>query len=193
MRIFNRIVLILLLAGLAALGVCAVVYAFDIGTYRLADLPRTLRLNDFYEGLRGFVGNVENRNVNAFNVIVLGAIALLGLILLIFELTPPTPRRVRMQQQGTYVTRSAVENEVVTAAEQNPEVLQSKVKVKAQRRPGAKIDIRASIRPGEDARSIQSEVRDQVQQHLARIGIPVSSLKVQVFESDPRETKTRVK
>jgi hypothetical protein len=36
-------------------------------------------------------------------------------------------------------------------------------------------------------------VRDRVQQHLAEVGIPVSNLNVQIFESDPRETKARVK
>ena len=96
-------------------------------------------------------------------------------------------------RQGTYIIRSAVENEVTTAIEQNPEVLQSDVNVKAQRKPGAKIDIRVSVRPGSGTRSIQSEVRDGVQQHLGRMGVPVSSLNVRVVESDPRETKTRVK
>ncbi|MDX6380099.1 MAG: hypothetical protein QOI57_1123 [Rubrobacteraceae bacterium] len=192
MRAFNRIVVILLLAGLFALGVATVVYALDIDPYRLEDFVRTLGLDNFYQGLRNYVQNVENGKIDAFDVVVLGLIALLGLVLLILELKPRTPRRVRMQS-GTYITRSAVENEVATAAEQDPEVLQSNVSIKAQRRPGAKVNVRASIRPGEDARSIQSKVRDQVQQHLARVGIPVSNLKVRIFESDPRETKTRVK
>jgi hypothetical protein len=192
MRTFNRIVVILLLAGLFALGVATVVYALNINPYRLEDFIRTLGLDTFYQGLRNYVQNVESGKIDAFDIAVLGLIALLGLVLLILELKPRTPRRVRMQN-GTYVTRSAVENEVVTAAEQDPEVLQSNVSIKAQRRPGAKVNVRASIRPGEDIRSIQSKVRDQVQQHLAEVGIPVSTLKVRIFESDPRETKTRVK
>jgi hypothetical protein len=192
MRIFNRIVVILLLAGLFVLGVVTLVYALDISSYRLEDLVGALRLDNFYGGLRNYVENVESGNIDAFNIAVLGLIALLGLVLLVLELKPRTPRRVRMQS-GTYATRSAVENEVVTAAEQEPEVLQSNVSVKAQRRPGAKVSVRASIRPGEDTRSIQSKVRDRVQQHLAEAGIPVSNLKVQIFESDPRDTKTRVK
>lgn len=192
MRTFNRIVVILLLAGLFALGVATVVYALNINPYRLEDFIRTLGLDSFYQGLRNYVQNVESGKIDAFDIAVLGLISLLGLVLLILELKPRTPRRVRMQN-GTYVTRSAVENEVVTAAEQDPEVLQSNVSIKAQRRPGAKVNVRARIRPGEDARSIQSKVRDQVQQHLAEVGIPVSTLKVRIFESDPRETKTRVK
>jgi hypothetical protein len=67
------------------------------------------------------------------------------------------------------------------------------VNVKAQRRPGAKINVTANVRAGEDTRGLQSEVRDRVQQHLDRMGIPLSNLKVRIAESDPRETKTRVK
>lgn len=77
--------------------------------------------------------------------------------------------------------------------EQEPEVLQSNVKVKAQRKPGARVQVRASIRPGENARSVQSEAQSRVQQQMAETGIPVSNLKVQVSESDPRQTETRVK
>ena len=192
MRIFNRIVIILLLAGLFVLGVFTVLYSFDLAGYRLADLPRTLRLDDFYRGLRGFVGDVERGNLNALDIATLVVIALLGLVLLVLELKPPAPRRVRMQQ-GTYITRGAVEDEVIAAAEQNPEVLESNANAKARRRTGAKVNIEASVRRGENVRNIQSGVRDRVQQHLDRVGIPVSNLKVKLVESDPRETRARVK
>ena len=96
-------------------------------------------------------------------------------------------------QQGTYITRLAVERAVSPLVEQEPEVLQSNLKVKAQRRLGAKVEVRASIRPGEDARSVQSEVQSRVQQHMAETGIPVSDLRVRASESDPRQTTTRVK
>jgi hypothetical protein len=191
-RIFNRIVIILLLAGLFVLGVFTVLYSFDLAGYRLADLPRTLRLDDFYRGLRGFVGDVERGNLNALDIATLVVIALLGLVLLVLELKPPAPRRVRMQQ-GTYITRGAVEDEVIAAAEQNPEVLESNANAEARRRTGAKVNIEASVRRGENVRNTQSGVRDRVQQHLDRVGIPVSNLKVRLVESDPRETKARVK
>ena len=192
MRIFNRIIVVLLLAGLVALGIAAIFYALDLAGYRLANVPRLLGLDGFAQSLSSFVGNVENRNLNPLDYVVLGAIALLGLILLFLELKPPTPRRVRMQE-GTYISRSAVRDEVVAATERNPEVLQSDVDVTAQRRPGAKVDVTASVRRGEDTRRLQSEVRDNVQQHLGRVGVPVSNLNVRVAESDPRQTQTRVK
>ena len=93
MRIFNRIVLILLLAGLFVLGVFTVLYAFDIAGYDLADLPNALGLSDFYDGLQAFVGDVESRDLNVLNLATLFLIALLGLVLLILELKPPAPIR----------------------------------------------------------------------------------------------------
>lgn len=192
MRIFNKIVVVLLLAALTALGLSLLVYAFNVEPYRLQDLPRAVGLDSFYENLRGYVGALEQGALDALEVATLVLIALLGLVLLVLEFKPPTPRKVRMQQ-GTYVTRGVVENEANMAVEQEHEVLQSNVNIQAQRKPGAKVDIRASVRPGEDTQSIQSGLRDRVQQHMSQTGIPVSNLKVQVAESDPRETKTRVK
>ena len=192
MRIFNRIILILLLAALVALGIATVFYAFDLAGYRLANVPRALGLDGLVQSVSRFVGNVENRNLNPLDYVVLGALALLGLILLILELKPASPRRVSMQQ-GTYITRRAVKDEVTSAAEQNSEVLQSDVDVAAQRRPGAKVDVTASVRRGEDTNRLQREVRNSVQRHLGQVGVPVSNLKVRIAESDPRQTQTRVK
>src|SRR5829696_7650622 len=195
MRIFNRIVVILLLAGLFVLGVF--VFLASIGPFLnalgaqgtdLQNLPSSLRPDGLTAGLRNYLTNIENGNVGVLDAVVLIAVALVGLILLVLELKPPTPRRVRMQQ-GTYLTQSAVRGEATTATEQEHEVLQSNVKVKAKRRPGAKVNVRA----GEDTRSLQSEVRERVQQRLDRMGIPISNLKVQIVGSDPRETKSRVK
>ena len=193
MRVFNRIFVVLILAGLFTLGVATVLYSFDIAGHRLEDLPRTLGLAGFYEGLRIYVENIESGSrLILVDFILLVGIALLGLVLLVLELKPPAPRRVRMQE-GTYVARRVVDNEVTEVVEKDPEVLQSNVKVKARRRPGAKINVRASVRSGEDVQGIQSGVQDRVQRRLAEMGLPAGDLKVRVIESDPRETKTRVK
>lgn len=191
MRVFNRIVMVLLLAGLTALGIAMIVYAFDMGDHRLANLPQAIGLSGAYDGLNNFATNAESGSLNPLDVAVLVAIALVGLILLFLELKPPSPRLVRMQP-GTYITRGAVENEAVTAAEEGPEVLESTVNVNAQRKPGAKVDVAASVKRGEDTNRLQTGVRDRVQRRLAEAGVPVSNLKVRVIEADPRETKTRV-
>lgn len=96
-------------------------------------------------------------------------------------------------QRGAYITRSTVKDEATMAAMQNPEVLESNADVKAQRRPGAKVNIKASVRRGENVRNIRSGVQDRVQQRLGQMGIPVGNLKVKIIESDPRETRARVR
>ena len=184
--------IILLLAGLFVLGVFTVLYSFDVAGYRLAELPSTLKLNDLYEGSRGFFRDVERGDLDVLDIATLVIIALLGLVLLILELKPPAPRRVLMQR-GAYITRSTVKDEATAAAMQNPEVLESNADVKAQRRPGAKVNIEASVRPGENVRNIRSSVQDRVQQRLGQMGIPVGNLKVRIIESDPRETRARVR
>ncbi len=192
MRIFNRIVMILLLAGLFVLGIYTVVYSFNIFGYRLEDLPRALGLAGFYSGLQSFVQGAEGGNLSILSVIVLVLIALAGLILLFAELKPRTPRRVRMRS-GTYITRGAVADEVVAAAEQAPDVLGTSARVKAKRRRGAQVDLEARVRRGENSGAIQSDLRRSVQERLAQRGVPVSKLNVRLVEADPRETRTRVR
>jgi hypothetical protein len=192
MRVFNRIVMILLLGGLFVLGVYTVVYSFNIFGYRLEDLPRTLGLAGFYSGLQSFVGGVESGSLSVLSVIILVLIALAGLILLIAELKPPAPRRVRMRS-GTYITRGAVADEVVAAAEQTPDVLGTSARVKAKRRRGAQVDLEARVRRGENSGAIQSDLRRLVQERLAQRGVPVNKLNVKLVEADPRVTRTRVR
>jgi hypothetical protein len=192
MRVFNRIVMILLLGGLFVLGVYTVVYSFNIFGYRLEDLPRTLGLAGFYSGLQSFVGGVESGSLSVLSVIIVVLIALAGLILLIAELKPPAPRRVRMRS-GTYITRGAVADEVVAAAEQTPDVLGTSARVKAKRRRGAQVDLEARVRRGENSGAIQSDLRRLVQERLAQRGVPVNKLNVKLVEADPRVTRTRVR
>ncbi|HEX5975428.1 MAG TPA: DUF6286 domain-containing protein [Rubrobacteraceae bacterium] len=191
MRVFNRIVMILLFAGLFVLGVYMVVYSLNLFGYRLEDIPRALGLSGLYRSLETFVQNVENGSLSVLSVILLVAVAVLGLILLIAELKPPAPRRVRMHS-GTYITRGAVADEVVEAAERTPGVLGTSARVKAKRRPGAQVDLEARVRRGEDTSAIQSELRRSVRERLAQRGVPVSKLNVRLLEADPRQTKTRV-
>ena len=189
MRIFNRIVMILLLAGLFALGVYAVVYAFDLFGNTLTSLLNPVKSAG--SGAQGFLQGVTSGSLTALAVIVLVLIALLGLILLILELKPPAPRRVRMDK-GTYATRGVVQEEASKAVEQSPDVLGHSVKARAKRRPGAQVDLEARIRRGEDKNAIQRSLRRQVQERLGERGVPVSKLNVKTIEADPRQTPSRV-
>lgn len=177
----------LLLAGLFVLGVYLVVYAFDLFGYSLDALP----ISNLSGGLQDFVTGVEDGSLSVITVTILVLLAFLGLLWFIAELRPTAPRRVRMGS-GTYVTRSVVEEEVSTVAEQVPDVLSSSVGVKARRSPGAQVDLEARVRRGEDLGTIKSGLRSTVQQHLSEKGLPVSKLNIKLVEADPRQTKARV-
>jgi ABC-type Na+ efflux pump permease subunit len=187
MRVFNRIVMTLLFAGLFVLGVYMVVYSFDLFGRSLTDLPIT----DFARGLEDFVRRLEDGDLSVITIIILVLLALLGLIWFIAELMPSSPRRVRMGS-GTYVTRGVVEEEVSTVAEEVQDVLGSSVGVKARRSPGAQVDLEAKVRREGDSGTIRSGLRTRVQEHLSNRGLPVSKLNVKLVEADPRQTKSRV-
>ncbi len=185
MRVFNRIVVILLLAGLFVLGVFGIVYSFNLFGYQFSQLPQLLNLQTIYSGAQEVVSDTENGTLTDLTFFILVGVALLGLILLILELKPRTPRRVRMEK-GTYVTRGAVKDQVLVAADQASETLDSTARVKARRSPGAKIKLKSNIRRGENASNARSSIRNQVTDYLGRVGIPVGRIKVKTSEADPR-------
>ncbi len=192
MKIFNRIVVMLLFAGLFVLGLYGVMYSFNLLGYQLADLPGTLGLANLSDQTQSLAEGVAGGNLGASAVAVLVLIALVGLVLLVFELKPPRPRLVRLQPQGTYITRRAVGEETTMAAEQTPEVLQANARVKARRGPGARINLSSNVRRGEDLGALRSSVESQVQQTLEERGVPVSKLKVETLEAAPQGTRSRV-
>lgn len=191
MRIFNRIVVILILAGLVVLGVFGLVYSLGLFGYALSDLTQAIGLQQIYDGAVEIVDDAENGTLLPIVAFILLGVALLGLILLILELKPPSPRRVKLQGD-TYATRSSVKNQVAAAAGQTSEMLSSSAKVKARRSPGAKVKLKGKIRRGEDQKSAGSSIRDQVSDHLGNVGIPVSRIKVKLSEADPRSGGKRV-
>ncbi|MCA3748041.1 MAG: hypothetical protein IN808_02750 [Rubrobacter sp.] len=192
MRVFNRVVVTLLLAGLFALGLLLLVYSVPWFGYRISELPEVLWLQPLYGGLESLVSAAEAGRLSAPAVAALVLVALAGLILLVAELKPSRPRRVRMER-GTYIARPVVAAEVAAAAESVRAVLGSSVKVKARRRPGALVRLEAHVRRGEDTGPLREEIRRAVQDRLARRGIPLGKLRLKLVESDPRQTRTRVK
>jgi hypothetical protein len=192
MRAFNRVMVVLLLIGLLLLGAYAVVYAFELFGYRLSDLPQNLGLPGIFSGVEGFVQSVESGSPPIFEIVVLALVAILGLLLLILELKPRTPRRVRMDK-GTFIARGVVADEVIQAAESSPNVLGSSATVTPRRKPGVKVQLRTDVRRGEDVGSISSEVQQKVRERMEQVGVPLAGLKVNPVEADPRETKTRVR
>lgn len=191
MWILNRLIMVLVFAALFVAGLFAAIYGLNILGYQISDLQQTLGLPGLYEGLDSFVSGVENGSLTPAGIAILIGVALLGLILLLLELKPRTPRRIRMEK-GTYITRGAVGDEVADATENTSNVLGSSVKVKAKRRPGAVVNVNADVRRGEDQKQIKGNLRTAIQERLAASGVPLGKVKVNLNESDPRQTKTRV-
>jgi uncharacterized alkaline shock family protein YloU len=191
MWIFNRLIMVIVFAALFVGGLYATIFGLNILGYRISDLQQTLGLQGIYEGFQSFVTGVENGSLTPAGIAILIGVALLGLILLLLELKPPRPRRVRMEK-GTYITRSAVNDEVAAATERTSNVLGSSVKVKAKRRPGADVNVDADVRRGEDQKEIKSNLQTAIQEKLARSGIPLGKININLNEADPRQTKTRV-
>ena len=106
MRVFNRLIVVLLLAGLVALGVYMTLYGFGLFGHRVASLSRGWE--SFKSALRGIVGGVENGAPAIVAILIV--VAVVGLVLLVLELKPRRPRRVRLGK-GTYLRRGVVEGE----------------------------------------------------------------------------------
>lgn len=186
----HAIIVLLLFVGLFLLGLFGALYSFGFFGYQLSNL------SSYVEGAAGgvqsFVSGVEGGSLTALGIAVLIAVAVVGLILLLLELKPRAPRRVRMKK-GTYITRAAVREEVESAAGSSPEVLESSAKVKARRKTGAKVKLQGAVARGQDVKATRQRVGDRIKEKFGQTGIPIGSLKINLDEADPRQTKTRVK
>lgn len=193
MRVFNRIVVTLLLVGLLVLGVYGVIYSFGISGYSLSNLGQRLGITTILGGAQSFLQNLGQSTLPAIAVVILVAVAVLGLVLLILELKPRRPRKVRTRSKGIYMTRAAVRGAVQTAAENTSEILSAKAKAKARRGAGAKVKVNANIRQGEEQGGARSSVREQVGNELSERGVPVKKLKFKLQETESQGAKARVR
>lgn len=184
MRVFNRLLMALIFAGLVALGVFGVLYAFSLFGFNLTELLQTVDLPGVVSGMQSFVEGVEGGSLAAAAVAILIGVAIVGLVLLLAELKPGRPRKVKLQD-GVYVSRGALQDELVTEARQTQEVLTARAKVKARRRPGAKVKLRAGVRHGEDTSGVRSKLRERLLDRLQDRGIPKSKLKISVDQIQP--------
>lgn len=189
MRVFNRIAVTLLLLGVLVLCVFGVLYGAGLAGYSLSSLPQTLGLSGVVSGAQSLAGG----NASPVAIAILAAVLVLGLVLLVAELRPGRPRRVRLKPKGAHATRKAVRERVESAAEGASEVIQAKAKVKSRRRAGARVKLKAGVRRGEDAKSAKSGVKDAVKQGLEGAGVPVGKLKVKIDEVDARGAKGRTR
>lgn len=187
MRVFNRIVVTLLLVGVLALCVFGVLAGASLAGYSLSSLPQMLGLSALVSGAQSLAGGSASPAVIA----ILVAVLVVGVVLLIAELRPGRPRRVRLKLKGAHATRKAVKERVQWAAEGAPEVVQAKAEVKSRRRAGARVKLKSAVRRGEDKKAAKSSVKDSVKQGLQSAGVPLGKLKVKIDEVDSQGSKGR--
>ena len=191
MRIFNRIVVTLLLAGLLVLCVYGVLYSFQLAGRSLSGLEQSLGIPAITSGAESFLSSLGSGSLPAAAVAILVAVAVLGLILLLLEIKPRRPWTVRTSTKGVYMTRGAVRDAAQSAAEGISEVLGAKAKAKARRGAGAVVKLKASIRRGEDQSSLNSSLKERINRELSEKGVPVKKLKLKLEESEPQGAKGR--
>lgn len=192
MKIFNRILVILIFVAIFVIGLFGVLYGFQWLGYSLFDFPAQAQQSVFYSSLQTWIDELNAGSPTTLTVISLVATAIAGIILLFLELKPKPPQKVRLGK-SMFITREAVASEAERGAMMEPEVSEAKAHVKARRGPGAKVTVHSKVRRGIDLKAAQQDVRSQVENHLLGLGIPVSSIKVDVEEIDPRKSKVRVK
>lgn len=192
MRVFNRIVVTLLLAGLLALCVYGVIYSFQIAGRSLSGLDQSLGISSVTRQAESFLSGLGSSGLSATAVTILVAVAVIGLILLLLELKPRRPWNVRTGSKGVYMTRGAVREAVRSVAEETSEVLSAKAKAKARRGSGAVIKLSANVKRGEDQSSLHSSLRERIGGELSRRGVPVKKIKLKLEEAAPQGAKGRV-
>ena len=187
MRIFNRIVLILLLAAIIAAGIFAVLYGFSLGGFNLD----SIKINGVTSALPGFEQGVQNADPLILAALV--AVAVVGLILLIAELKPPAPRRVKLGN-GCFVSRGAVEQAAEGMALEEEGVLDARARAKPRRVRRAKLSLQVKARYGEDTRKLEESLRRRLQSGLGEeAGLPVGKPRLSVEAVEPWKAKRRVR
>lgn len=189
MRVLNRIVVTLLLLSVLALCVFGLLAGAGLAGYSFSSLPQTLGLSGLVSRAQSLAGG----SVSAAITAILVAVLAVGLVLLVAEIRPGRPRRVRLEPKGTHATRKAVRERTERAAEGTSQVIQARAKVKSRRRAGARVGLKAGVRRGEDAKAAKSGVRDAVKQGLKDAGVPLGKLKVKVYEVDAQGARGRTR
>lgn len=198
MRIFNRVLMALVFAALTFCGAFLFIYCFGLFGYNLSEIPLKGPLSGtpFYSGLKAFVRDVGGQSPTVLETVVLVVIALIGLLLLFAELKPPRPRYLRVGQ-GLYTSRSALEDELVEAVEEDGRVLESSASVKPRRGGGAKVKVEAKMREGAaNPTELKNTLGRKVREKIRALGYPqkvANGVKIDLKETDPRSVRRRVR
>lgn len=188
-RMLARLVSFVLLVVLAVAGLAAAVFCISGGTSgaSLANLAHLVRLDDLRDAIGGWLGQLEGSGPVAGIAALCGIGAvLLGLLLLVGLLVPRRERLVTLEEDesGTLAARRrSLAHIAATLAQRARGVTDARARVRAGRRSGGKLRVRATqTRPSEGG-ATEAAVREQLGELTGTFAL---SPRVKVVEREPR-------
>lgn len=193
MRLFNRILLIVVLLAILVFAGFSAAYAFaGQDDYQAASLPAFLALQEAAAPVQQWLGNFEAQSIPAWLFTILVVVGLAGLALLAFELLPRRSRYLKVRT-GIRVEREVVEEEMERVAADDPAVLSSSARLVPRRRR-SKLSVRLKVRRGEDLHQAEARVSEAIAERVAEGGqLRVARARVTGSTRDPRGSKRRVR
>lgn len=190
-RALVRVISFLLLVILAVAGIVLAVFCISTGTSgpSLGRLARLLDLGSLRETVHVWLGQLQAPGAVAGVAAVCGLGAmLLGLLLLAGILVPRRERLVTLasSEHGTLTSRRRPLAQAATAlVEQVRGITEARVRVRARRRAGGRLTVRASRTRPTDAAEVRGAVREQLRgltdpfKLTARVDVPRRGARVQ--------------
>lgn len=180
MNVFNRVLLIILLSGVAVLAIAVIVFAW------VSPETSTDALDEAVDWLQANQGDLEKTLISSGA----GLVALLALTLLYLELVPHTGSEVRvMDLKGGSATLStdAVAQRIEESIARVPYVSDAKVNVEGKRK-GVAVSLDVNVDPQANLAQVTDEVCDVVRDVLAN-RVHVSLIEAPIVRLHYREPR----
>ena len=193
MRLFNRIVLVIVLVVLVVFGTFGAIYAFAGVGYQDRGLPGFLAIPENAQAAQSWLSSFEDGSVPLLDFIVVVAVGVAGLALLVLELKPSRKEHLALGPQA-WVKREVVEKEAEYVALTDRAVLESEAELSLRRVLGNKLKLKLIVRRGESPEDTRSRVRDLINTEIIGKGqVNIPKTRVEAIALDPRRAKRRVK
>lgn len=193
MRVFNRVLLAVVLVVILVFATFSAVFVFAGDQYKSAGLPGGLAVPGQAEPISRWLHGYEQGSIAWWHFALLIVVFVAGLALLILELLPGR-RAALMLGRDSFLEKEVVERAAVGVAQRDRSVLEARASLKPKRHGRGNLKMKLTIREGEDTQAAGRRVGEMLQSELTEKG-QLSGLqtKIKVAARDPRTLKTRVK
>lgn len=189
MRLFNRLVMVVVGAALALAGAIAAAFALDVDRFQVAALEEGMA--PVTAAAQEVLTQAQNGALPIGTQLLLLVAAITGAALLFFEFRPYRSHMLRLAE-GAYVTEPALEHELELAASEVDGTLDVHADVRAASRR-KRVRLEAYIREGLDTQAARSEVESRAVEALQRAGLQGTGVRIELAAVDPRDSKARVR